>query len=197
MVQVINTVTSQSIRDVVDNYVNYANYTRNIKFPSGAEMAPLLFAVDTQGGWASGISFLFSSPETKRFLNGDVFDAIEVIWCSNIDSGLQLADARWHDLDDSVPLGNLPKSDGVAVSQRIPLGQPHPIWGVTVGEDPRFVYSGSSEYGWIDRSRLASMFLRFPAPQKGYFELIELSFVKNDAPAALSPNTAKNCKQQS
>jgi len=91
----------------------------------------------------------------------------------------------------------LPKSDGVAVSQRIPLGQPHPIWGVTVGEDPRFVYSGSSEYGWIDRSRLASMFLRFPAPQKGYFELIELSFVKNDAPAALSPNTAKNCKQQS
>ena len=189
--------SSVRLWDVSGNYGNYGNYARNNKIHSGEENARLVIDVDTQGGWGSGISFLFSSPETKRFLNGDVFDAIEVIWCSNIDSVLQLADARWHDLDDSVPLGNLPKSDGVAVSQRIPLGQPHPIWGVTVGEDPRFVYSGSSEYGWIDRSRLASMFLRFPAPQKGYFELIELSFVKNDAPAALSPNTAKNCKQQS
>lgn len=185
--------------DVSGNFGNYGNYARNNKIHSGEENARLVIDVDAQGGWGAGVSFLFSSPETQHFLNGRVFDAIEVSWCSNVDAVLQLADARWHDLDDSIPIGSLPKSYGVPVSQRIPLGQPHPIWGVAVGEDPRFVYSGSNEYGWIDRSRLASMFLRFPAPQKGGFELIGLRFVKANEPAPVSEatNLTRDCKQKS
>ncbi|MBV5332081.1 glycosyltransferase family 2 protein, partial [bacterium] len=76
----------------------------------------------------------------------------------------------------------------------LPLGRKHPVWGVTVGEDPRYVYSGSDEYGWIDRSRLASLFLRIPPIQAGRFELIDLRFIDEAAGKTLggSPLTALN-----
>ena len=183
--------------EVSGNYGNYGNHAKNNRIHSGQNHARLAIDVDAQGGWGSGVSFLISTPEAQQFLNATDFNAMEVTWCSNIDAVLQLADARWHDLDDSVPIGNLPKTDGIELTRLIPLGQPHPVWGITVGEDPRFVYSGSNEYGWIDRSRLASAFLRFFAPQKGNFQLIDMRFVKSNDSGILKVDASKSCNNKS
>lgn len=182
--------------DVSGNYGNYGNHSKNNRINSGEYRASLAIDADVQGGWGAGVSFLISSPETQQFLNASDFNAIEVTWCSNIDAVLQLADARWHDLDDSVPIGDLPKTDGKQHTRLIPLGRPHPVWGITVGEDPRFIYSGSNEYGWIDRSLLASLFLRFSAPQKGNFQLIGMRFVKSNNSSDIQSLELKLCKDE-
>jgi hypothetical protein len=117
---------------------------------------------------------------------------VEIVYCANVRAILQLADARWHALDDSIPIGELNATGASARRVRVAIGRMHPIWRVVVAEDPRFVFSGSDEYGWIDRTRIASLFLRFPSPQKGRFELIDLRFV--GAEEAVARPLPSECK---
>lgn len=173
--------TGVRVWDVSGNYGHYGNLDRSNEIASEQLDGHMLVDVRTRGGWGSGVSLTLSRPENREFFNASEQSAVEIVYCSNIRSILQLADARWHSLDDSIPIGELSPTGSSIRRVRVPIGKVHPIWGVVVGEDPRYVYSGSDEYGWIDRSRVASLFLRFPSPQNGRFELIGLRFVGQDA----------------
>lgn len=175
-----NYSTGVRLWDISGNYGHYGNFARDNFIHSAEEESRLRIDVDARGAWGSGISFLFSAPENLQFLDASNFRYIDIVWCSTVESVLQLADERWHALDDSVPVAQLPATHGKPAAKRIVIGKTHPLWGTDTGEDPRLIYSGSDEYGWIDRSRLASMFLRIPAPQTGSFELIEMRFASGE-----------------
>jgi len=177
--------TGVRLWDVSGNYGGYGNPNRDNEISSGDDEGRLVIDVQAKGGWGAGVSFNFSRPDLRLFLDGMKHTAVSVRYCADVESVLQVADARWHDLDDSIPLGTLPATAGFVRDATLPLGRKHPVWGVIVGEDPRYVYSGSDEYGWIDRSRLASLFLRIPPAQAGRFELIDLRLV--DATAGKAP----------
>ncbi|MBI4740983.1 MAG: hypothetical protein HY777_05410 [Betaproteobacteria bacterium] len=177
--------TGVRLWDVSGNYGGYGNPNRDNEISSGDDEGRLVIDVQAKGGWGAGVSFNFSRPDQRLFLDGMKHTAVSVRYCADVESVLQVADARWHDLDDSIPLGTLPATAGFVRDATLPLGRKHPVWGVIVGEDPRYVYSGSDEYGWIDRSRLASLFLRIPPAQAGRFELIDLRLV--DATAGKAP----------
>ena len=171
-----NAVTGVSLWDVSGNYGSYGNPTRDNEIASGEQDSHLVVDVRANGGWGAGVSFSLSSQKEHIYFDGMSHSAVFVRYCADVESVLQIADARWSDLDDSIPLGMLPATAGLVREIVLPLGRAHPVWGIVVGEDPRYVYSGSDEYGWIDRSRLASLFLRFPPAQSGRFELIDLRF---------------------
>jgi len=173
--------TGVRVWDVSGNYGHYGNTERNNQIASTQLNGHLLVDVVTRGGWGSGVSLIFSRPEKREFFNAIEHTAVEMVYCSNIRSTLQLADARWHDLDDSIPIGEMNPTGSQTARVRVPIGKLHPIWQVVVAENPRYVYSGSDEYGWIDRSRIAGLFLRFPSLQSGRFELIDLRFVGESA----------------
>ncbi len=183
--------TGVRLWDVSGNYGGYGNTKRDNEISSGDEDGRLSVDVQAKGGWGAGVSFNFSRPDQRTFLDGMKHTAVSVRYCADVESLLQVADARWHDLDDSIPLGTLPATEGFVRDVVLPLGRVHPLWGVSVGEDPRYVYSGSDEYGWIDRSRLASLFLRFPSTQAGRFELLDLRFVDATAAKTLAGNPLK------
>jgi hypothetical protein len=183
--------TGVRLWDVSGNYGGYGNTKRDNEISSGEDEGHLVVDVQAKGGWGAGVSFNFSRPELRLFFDAMKHTALAVRYCADVESVLQVADARWHDLDDSIPLGTLPATAGLVRDAVLPLGRKHPVWGVIVGEDPRYVYSGSDEYGWIDRSRLASLFLRIPATQTGRFELIDLRFIDEAAGKTLGGNPLK------
>ena len=183
--------TGVRLWDVSGNYGGYGNMKRDNAISSGEDEGRLVVDVQSRGGWGAGVSFNFSRPDQRLYLDGMKHTGVTVRYCADVESVLQVADARWHDLDDSIPLGSLPATAGFVRDLVLPLGRPHPVWGVVVGEDPRYVYSGSDEYGWIDRSRLASLFLRIPPGQEGRFEMIDLRFVDIAAGKALAGNPLK------
>lgn len=186
-----DTATGVRLWDVSGNYGAYGNMNRDNEISSADDDGRLVIDVQAKGGWGAGVSFNFSRPDQRLFLDGMKHSGISVRYCANVEAVLQVADARWHDLDDSVPLGTLPATGGFVRDVVLPLGRKHPIWGVVVGEDPRYVYSGSDEYGWIDRSRLASLFLRIPPTQTGRFEVIDLRFTDATAGGALPGSPLK------
>jgi hypothetical protein len=169
--------TGVGLWDVSGNFGSYGNPNRDNEISSAEQDNHLMVDVQAKGGWGSGVSFSLSSPKEQIYFDGMNRSAVSIRYCADVESVLQIADARWNDLDDSIPLGTLPATGGVVKDVALPLGRPHPVWGVIVGEDPRYVYSGNDEYGWIDRSRLASLFLRFPPAQSGRFELIDFRFI--------------------
>ncbi len=187
--------TGVRLWDVSGNYGGYGNTKRDNEISSGEDEGRLVVDVQAKGGWGAGVSLNFSRPEERLFFDGMKHTAVSVRYCADVESVLQVADARWHDLDDSIPLGTLQATAGFVRDVVLPLGRKHPVWGVTVGEDPRYVYSGSDEYGWIDRSRLASLFLRIPPIQAGRFELIDLRFIDEAAGKTLGGSPLKmQCK---
>ena len=185
--------TGVGLWDVSGNFGSYGNTKRDNEIASGEQDNHLIIDVRANGGWGAGVSFSFSSPKEQIYFDGMKYSAIFVRYCADTESVLQIADARWGDLDDSIPLGTLPATAGLVREEIMPLGRAHPVWGVIVGEDPRYVYSGSDEYGWIDRSRLASLFLRFPPIQSGRLELIDLRFIdeKNGELTVEAPSTTQ------
>ena len=185
--------TGVRVWDVSGNYGSYGNFERNNQIASSQVKGHMLVDVVTRGGWGSGVSMTLSLPEKREFFNAVEHTAVELVYCSSIRTILQLADARWHDLDDSIPIGELNSTGSQIRRVRVPIGKMHPIWQVVVAEDRRYVYSGSDEYGWIDRSRIASLFLRFPSPQSGSFELIDLRFVGEGT--ALDTLVPGNCQR--
>lgn len=185
--------TGLRLWDVSGNFGHYGNHARDNAITSGEAGGHLKIKIRSQGGWGGGVSLLFSQPEEGLFLDGGRFDAVSVTWCSDVAATLQLADARWHELDDSVPLGALPASAMRVQHRLLPVGQPHPVFATSVGDLPQYVYSGSDEYGWIDRSKLASMFLRFSPVQEGVFHLIDLRFVSSTSGAEKRPLSPGAC----
>lgn len=183
--------TGVRLWDVSGNYGGYGNTKRDNEISSSDDEGRLVIDVQAKGGWGAGVSFNFSRPEQRLFFDGMKHSALSVRYCADVESVLQVADARWHDLDDSIPLGTLPATAGLIRDSILPLGRKHPVFGVIVGEDPRYVYSGSDEYGWIDRSRLASLFLRIPPKQAGRFELIDLRFIDESADKILAASSPK------
>ena len=185
--------TGVALWDVSGNYGSYGNPNRDNEISSGQQDNHLMIDVQAKGGWGAGVSFSLSSPKERIYFNGINRTAVSVRYCADVESVLQIADARWNDLDDSIPIGNLPATAGFVRNVVMPLGRPHPVWGVIVGDDPRYVYSGSDEYGWMDRSRLASVFLRFPPAQSGRFELIDFRFIDEKGMESLveSPLTTR------
>lgn len=182
--------------DISGNYGQYGNIAKNNYIHSAEDDSRLRIDVDARGAWGSGVSILFSEPENHKFMDSRKFYYIDMVWCSTVEAILQLADARWHALDDSVPLAYLPKTNGKPTAMRISIGKTHPFWGTAIGDDPKYIYSGSDEYGWIDRSQLASMFLRIPATQRGAFELIDMRFSSDETPppAASGIYDHRSCK---
>lgn len=184
--------TGVRVWDVSGNYGHYGNQERSNQIESAQLDGHMLVDIVTRGGWGSGVSLTLSRPEKGEFFDAGKHAAVEIVYCANVRSILQLADARWHALDDSIPIGELSATGASIRRVRVPVGKMHPIWRVVVAEDPRYVFSGSDEYGWIDRTHIASLFLRFPSPQKGRFELIDMRFV--GAEEALASPVPGDCK---